>query len=240
MKILIVEDDPMVRLINHKFLERVPALQAATIVECESAVAALALPDLDQYALILLDMYLPQLSGTAFLAELLKRQLHPQVIMMTAANDQQTLKEAVNYGVLDFLIKPFSFDRFAQAMAKFTRLQVVDDKNTVSQRDLDSLFQGNTVVASPQEARQKDLPKGLAKLSLQRIVTVIRNRQAEFSNQDIADDTGLSRVSTKKYIDFLATIGFLSSRIVYQGSGRPLTKFSLDENGEAMLQTYIQ
>ncbi|WP_225395552.1 response regulator [Levilactobacillus brevis] len=142
MKILIIEDDPMVRLINHRFLERIPQLQAATIVECPSAVAALARPDLAEYTLILLDMYLPQLSGTEFLAELLGRQLHPQVIMMTAANDQQTLKEAVNYGVLDFLIKPFTFDRFQQAMAKFTRLLAVDDKHTVSQTDLDSLFLG--------------------------------------------------------------------------------------------------
>lgn len=238
MKILIIEDDPMVRMINHKFLERIAAFQTATIVECESAVAALALPDLAQYELILLDMYLPQLSGTEFLAALLKQQLHPQVIMMTAANDQQTLKEAVNYGVLDFLIKPFTFARFEQAMMKFTRLQVVDDKHTVSQQDLDSLFQGGGV-AAPQTAQAKALPKGLTKLSLQRIVTALQALEADFSNQDVADKTGLSRVSTKKYIDFLATIGFLSSQIVYQGSGRPLTKFRLDETGKQALKPYL-
>lgn len=237
MKILIIEDDPMVRLINHKFLDRITQLASATVTECESAVAALDLADLDEYALILLDMYLPQVSGTEFLAELLKRQLHPQVIMMTAANDQQTLKEAVNYGVLDFLIKPFSFDRFEQAIAKFTRLQVVDDKHTVSQTDLDSLFQGATATMQPETSH--DLPKGLAKLSLQRIVQTLRQFDSEFSNQDVADETGLSRVSTKKYVDFLTEIGFLGSRIVYQNSGRPLTKFRVDGQGEATLNEYL-
>ena len=69
MKILIIEDDPMVRLINHRFLERIPQLQAATIVECPSAVAALARPDLAEYTLILLDMYLPCLLYTSDAAD---------------------------------------------------------------------------------------------------------------------------------------------------------------------------
>ncbi|ABJ63369.1 response regulator [Levilactobacillus brevis] len=237
MKILIIEDDPMVRLINHRFLERIPQLQAATIVECPSAVAALARPDLAEYTLILLDMYLPQLSGTEFLAELLGRQLHPQVIMMTAANDQQTLKEAVNYGVLDFLIKPFTFDRFQQAMAKFTRLLAVDDKHTVSQTDLDSLFLGATVPVST--TTTAELPKGLTKLSLQRIVTALATLKPGFSNQDVADQTGLSRVSTKKYVDFLVAMGYLTSAIVYQSSGRPLTTFQVVPTSERLIQPYL-
>lgn len=237
MKISIIEDDPMVRLINHRFLERIPQLQAATIVECPSAVAALARPDLAEYTLILLDMYLPQLSGTEFLAELLGRQLHPQVIMMTAANDQQTLKEAVNYGVLDFLIKPFTFDRFQQAMAKFTRLLAVDDKHTVSQTDLDSLFLGATIPGPT--TTTAELPKGLTKLSLQQIVTALATLKPGFSNQDVADQTGLSRVSTKKYVDFLVAMGYLTSAIVYQSSGRPLTTFQVVPTSERLIQPYL-
>lgn len=224
MKVLIIEDDPMVRMINHRFLERVAALKGAEISESESAALALKLPDLTEIDLVLLDMYLPKLSGTEFLAQLTQRKLHPQVIMMTAANDQQTLHDAVNYGVLDFLIKPFTFERFERAITKFLRIFSVDQKPTVSQEDLDSFFLGN------QEESQtgQDLPKGLSKLSLQRVLTTIETLATDFSNQEVADQTGLSRVSTKKYLDFLVTIGFLTSKVVYRGSGRPLTKFYPD------------
>jgi len=59
MKILIIEDDPMVRLINHRFLERISALKMAEIVESDSAVSALQQSELPAYDLILLDMFLP-------------------------------------------------------------------------------------------------------------------------------------------------------------------------------------
>lgn len=237
MKILIIEDDPMVRMINHKFLDQLPQFKAATVTECESAVAALALSDLAEYELILLDMYLPQMNGTAFLSELIQRHLHPQVIMMTAANDQQTLRESVNYGVLDYLIKPFSFDRFQQALAKYARMLSVDEKSTLSQTDLDSLFLGGQSTVN--DSGQKTLPKGLAKLSLRRVVETLRSFQREFSNQEVADQTGLSRVSTKKYLDFLGQIGFLSSQVSYQKSGRPLTKYHIDSQGERHLEDYL-
>lgn len=237
MNALIIEDDPMVRMINHKFLNQVPQFKSADVKECDSAVAALALPDLADYELVLLDMYLPQMNGTEFLAELLKRQLHPQVIMMTAANDQQTLKEAVNYGVLDFLIKPFSFERFQKAIDKYLKMIVVDNKITVSQTDLDSLFLGSN--QNEQEGSHKALPKGLAKLSLRKIVHVLQDFDGDFSNQDVADNTGLSRVSTKKYLDFLGGIAVLSSEVVYQKSGRPLTRYKIDQQQEQKIRDYL-
>jgi len=237
MKILIVEDDPMVRMINHRFLERIAELKDATVTESESAVAALDLPDLADYELVLLDMYLPQINGTQFLSELVQRQLHPQVIMMTAANDQQTLKEAVNYGVLDFLIKPFSFDRFQKAIDKYLKMMVVDHKTTVSQTDLDSLFLGD--VTAVQSGSRKELPKGLSRLSLRKIVAALQEFPATFANQEVADHTGLSRVSTKKYLDFLAEIDYLNSEIVYQKSGRPLTKFAINQQQAQAIHDYL-
>jgi len=237
MKILIVEDDPMVRMINHRFLERIAELKDATVTESESAVAALDLPDLADYELVLLDMYLPQINGTQFLSELVQRQLHPQVIMMTAANDQQTLKEAVNYGVLDFLIKPFSFGRFQKAIDKYLKMMVVDHKTTVSQTDLDSLFLGD--VTAVQSGSRKELPKGLSRLSLRKIVAALQEFPATFANQEVADHTGLSRVSTKKYLDFLAEIDYLNSEIVYQKSGRPLTKFAINQQQVQVIHDYL-
>jgi len=235
MKILIIEDDPMVRLINHRFLERISALKMAEIVESDSAVSALQQSELPAYDLILLDMFLPQVSGTEFLAELTKRQLHPQVIMMTAANDQQTLHEAVNYGVLDFLIKPFTFERFNQAIKKFLRIISVDQQPTVSQQDLDSLFLGEETVTN----QSQELPKGLSKLSLQRILATLDELVSDFSNQDVANKTGLSRVSTKKYLDFLVQVGFLKSEVVYHGNGRPLTKFYPDKAQRQSITGYL-
>ncbi|WP_225395551.1 helix-turn-helix domain-containing protein [Levilactobacillus brevis] len=84
-----------------------------------------------------------------------------------------------------------------------------------------------------------ELPKGLTKLSLQRIVTALATLKPGFSNQDVADQTGLSRVSTKKYVDFLVAMGYLTSAIVYQSSGRPLTTFQVVPTSERLIQPYL-
>ena len=53
------------------------------------------------------------------LKKIREAKLHCEVIMVTAANDTATLEEAIHLGVIDFLIKPFAYERFLVALEKF-------------------------------------------------------------------------------------------------------------------------
>lgn len=222
IKILVVEDDPMVSEINQSYLQRtIDDTQLEISVAKDGSIALKEITKQD-FDLILLDVYMPKLNGDKLLKELLELKKHPQIIMLTAANESKHLQSAVEYGVLDYLVKPFTFERFQQAIEKFLKTQQSLNENKVfSQEKIDSLFQ-NT---SETKKDNHDLPKGLSELSLQKIKKEISKEEGLFSVQDLARKTQLSRISVKKYLDYLLDQEEIQSEIKYLEIGRPLTVY---------------
>lgn len=227
IKVLIIEDDPMVKAVDQQYLSRVISseqLNIATVDNGSDAIVSLSDEPVD---LILLDVYMPKLSGTDVLNWLLHHQQHPQVIMLTAANDSDHVKEAVNYGVLDYLVKPYTFDRFKQAINKFLYLYTsLANEAPLSQQALDAVFANSSAQISGLKRTAK-LPKGLSQLSLDRITTAIDSLPSPFSVQEAAQAAKLSRISTKKYLDYLLGTHQLMATIKYLSVGRPLTVYQL-------------
>lgn len=96
-QVMIVEDDPMVRELNGQYLRRVLGADL-TLREFGDAQSALDAYQSQPADLILLDVYMPTLSGAEMLQELTARNWHPQVIMLTAASDLGHVREALDYG----------------------------------------------------------------------------------------------------------------------------------------------
>ena len=71
--------------------------------------------------LIILDVYMPQMSGTELLLQLRAEGVDADVIMVTSANDAKTVNDAVRLGAVDYLVKPFAYERFRQALDVFCR-----------------------------------------------------------------------------------------------------------------------
>ena len=69
--------------------------------------------------LIILDVYMPQMSGTELLLQLRAEGVDADVIMVTSANDAKTVNDAVRLGAVDYLVKPFAYERFRQALDVF-------------------------------------------------------------------------------------------------------------------------
>ncbi|MDO1604736.1 response regulator [Lactobacillus sp. YT155] len=222
IKILVVEDDPMVSEINQSYLQRTIDDTQLEISVAKDGSAALKEITKQDFDLILLDVYMPKLNGDKLLKELLELKKHPQIIMLTAANESKHLQSAVEYGVLDYLVKPFTFERFQQAIEKFLKTQQsLNDNKVFSQEKIDSLFQNTNEIKKDNH----DLPKGLSELSLQKIKKEISKEEGLFSVQDLARKTQLSRISVKKYIDYLLDQDEIQSEIKYLEIGRPLTVY---------------
>ena len=115
--VLIVEDDPMVAMINEQYIKRNKNFKV--IGKCKDGKSALDFLCQNQVDLLVLDVYMPHTNGFELLREIRSRQMTVEAIMVTAANGRESLEEALHLGIVDYLVKPFTFDRFQMALEKF-------------------------------------------------------------------------------------------------------------------------
>ena len=118
-QVVIVEDDPMVAMLNRRYTEKDPRFRVCR--ECPDGRAALEYLRAHPADLVILDMYMPQMDGLDVLRQLRAAGVSTDVIMITAASDTATVEAAMRLGVVDYLVKPFEYERFRQALDAFDR-----------------------------------------------------------------------------------------------------------------------
>ncbi|NVN54585.1 response regulator [bacterium Scap17] len=226
MRVLIVEDDPMVMRLNVEYLSRINGMRLAA--QCEDVATALDVLAQEAVDLVLLDVYLRNRSGLEVL-RWLRRHATPdiQVILITAASEADTVRSAHALGVCDYLVKPFSFARFQQALAlaQRGRQQLESLEGEVSQQQLDQLFavQGMAAATSGTVPDGR-LPKGVTAASLALVASAIMalpREEGSFTSEALLPATGMSRVTIRKYLRHLAACDMLSEAFHYGQIGRP-------------------
>ncbi|MGV3489652.1 MAG: response regulator [Tuberibacillus sp.] len=223
MHVLIVEDDPMVAKINSSYLSFLEGFQCAGIVS--NSQDALKFLEAQSIDLLLLDIYMPGKNGLELLSVVRKKNEPVDVIIITAASDIESIKKALRYGVVDYLIKPFTFERFQEALLKYKKeFDLLHQHRQLNQDDLDQLLLPRKI----SEEDEQNIPKGLTKETLQRTIKQILKRKHEpFSTESIAMDAGISRISMRKYLNYLTDIGCLHLDLDYKSIGRPTQLYTL-------------
>ena len=224
IKTVIVEDDLMVAAINNQFLMKTPGFQVtATFHTGKDALAFLKDNPVD---LLLLDLYMPDVSGLELLAELRRQNRKEDVIMITAANDAEHISEALHLGVIDYLVKPFTYDRFSQAVDKFLlQKKIMENGMQFSQDDIDQLIH----MARPSQAsREMELQKGIQRQILEKLRGCLKQHQHSYlTSEQIAGETGLSKVTIRRYMNYLIEQREVESRVDYETGGRPRVEYRL-------------
>ncbi|MEC3225449.1 response regulator [Bacillus thuringiensis] len=240
IKVIIAEDDPMVAMINQQFIEKFVGFRIiASVGNVEELwdVINKHVPDL-----ILLDVYLPGDTGIEFLQAIRQKQLSIPVIMITAAHDKLTIKKSLEHGVIDFLIKPFSFERFELAIENFLRFHSLTTKlQKFDQDTLDQILikeRSPAILNTTCKEVYSRLPKGLSKLTCKKIIHVVLEQEGYFSTEDIAKKVNLSRISTKKYLLYLNNIGYLNEELKYLAVGRPIMVFHIVPEKEHLIMSF--
>lgn len=212
-KVLIVEDDPMVANINKKYLARIMPCEIFGPVTTQSEIIDIL--NKESIDLILMDEYLPQKNGLEILKFLRMEGFLTQVIMITAANQTEEVQKAYAYGVIDYLVKPFEIERFKQAIEKYDKRQLLlREKHTIKQEDIDQ--------AKIEEKINEDLPKGLNKMTLLRIIEVIHQKPIkEWTLRSLATEVNISNVTVKKYMDYLEATHQVDAHLTTGQIGRP-------------------
>jgi two-component system, CitB family, response regulator MalR len=224
IKVLIVEDDPMVAEINKRYLQGVNGFHLSGWVH--NVKDAIDFLNKEEIELILLDVYMPGENGLLLLKYIREHHLEIDVILITAAGEKDKIQSALRYGAVDYLIKPFEFERFQQALMKYQdKYQFFASNDILKQEDLDE-----RILSTEQKWTEEpvtDLPKGLTSSTLQVVMDVIKTKgDLPFSTDEISESTFISRVSVRKYLKFLTQLGVLKESLTY-GIGRPVYLYNL-------------
>lgn len=215
--VLVVDDDFMVAEIHRRFVERVDGFRAVGVART-GADALTAVRDL-RPDLILLDVYLPDMTGLEVLRRLRSEGADVGVIMITAARELDTVSGALHGGAADYLIKPFEFPQLQAKLEAFAaRADALESDRGADQSLIDSLFG-----APAGGARQEVLPKGLGAETGRLVLDAVR-AAGEVSAAECADLVGISRVSARRYLEHYLQTGALELRLQY-GVGRPERRY---------------
>lgn len=230
IRVLVVDDDFAVAMVHEGFLEAMEGFEV--VGRALSGSQALELAGRGDVDLILLDVHLPDLSGLEVLRRLRAEDTGAvDVIMITAASEMDTVRQARTSGVVDYLVKPFSradfttrLERYRQSRAR----QSAAGPEPLSQQEVDRLL---GVDAAPRAVvrRAGVLPKGLAVPTLDLVVATLRSSGGDMSAAEIAESCGISRVSARRYLEYLTATGAALLRPRYGSAGRPENRYSLQQ-----------
>lgn len=222
INVLIVEDDPMVADIHKKFLLSMEGYKVIGVAYKGSD--ALELLETKTVDLVILDIFMPELDGLATLQKIREKRNDVDVILITAAQEGNIIKEVLRYGAFDYIVKPFKFARFKAALDSYQSLfqKINSNVDQFSQEDIDTIF-----VAKREKGQINHLPKGLQFATLERIINDLRNNQLPLSADEVASLSGVSRVTARRYLEYLVASGRAVIEPVYREVGRPINKYKL-------------
>ncbi|WP_271395283.1 response regulator [Neomicrococcus lactis] len=216
IKVLVVDDDFMVAKVNAGFVKQVPGF--SVIGATHTGAAALEAVRKYEPDLVLLDIYLPDMSGLELLQKL--REVDPEldVLIISAAREADTVRKALRGGIVHYLMKPFSASDLRERLVHYqnTYHPLSQVSETADQQDIDKIF-GFGV-------QDKRLPKGFSAETLEKVIEILRGSEANISAAEAAEVLGTSRVSARRYLEYLNEQGKVEIDLRY-GMGRPERRY---------------
>lgn len=224
--VLVVDDDFMVARVHRGFVEAVAGFEVVEVAH--SGEAALAAVRRLKPDLVLLDIHLPDMNGLDLLPIL--REEHPDldVIVISAANEGETVRRALRGGIVHYLLKPFSGADLRESLEHYQRTyRRLDREEEAEQKDVDLVFRHKTGSA----AAAARLPKKLSPETADLVEQALREAGTDgtdltdLSATECAEALGLARVSVRRYLEYFVTVGRADVRLRYGGVGRPERRY---------------
>lgn len=216
LRTLIVEDDFAVAHVTRGMVERHPRFEVVSVAATgKDALRQLAelRPDV-----MLLDVYLPDLSGIAVLGRARAAGSGVEVIAVTAARDLETVRLARAHGVHHYLVKPFPMqalhDRLDDVARSVERDAALTGDGPLDQSAVDALLRRDALAAAGQR-------KGVSPITLERVAAALAAQTEPVTASTLADAIGMSRVSARRYLERLVEAGLAERGPRYGSTGRP-------------------
>jgi response regulator of citrate/malate metabolism len=218
--VLVVEDEPVAADAHRAYVERVPGFVLCAVVNDGAAAIRLLGERSSNIDLVLLDMYLPDMHGLDVVRAMRTAGNRADVIAVTSARDLEVVRAAVSQGVVQYLLKPFTFAALRGKLERYAayRQQLAGDVAS-GQQEVDRML------ATLRGNDTNNLPKGMSPDSLDAVVAVLRPSPTSLSSTEVAAVVGASRVTARRYLEHLADSGLVIRRSRYGSAGRPEVEY---------------
>jgi response regulator of citrate/malate metabolism len=219
IEVMVVDDDFMVARIHTGFVERTPGFTVTGVAH--TGADALAEAERLQPDLVLLDVYLPDVSGLDLISGLRDAAPEVDVLVISAAREADTVRRALRGGIVHYLMKPFSYDDLRVRLEHYQQAYAGIAGEQADQADVDRLFG----VAGA----DKPLPKGFSAETLKLVEDTLRQVPGDardLSAAEAAHLLGISRVSARRYLEHLNETGKAEVTLRYGEVGRPERRYA--------------
>jgi response regulator of citrate/malate metabolism len=215
IRTLVVDDDFMAVSVHREFVEKIPGFVA--VGDATTGTEARRLVDSLQPDLVLLDIYLPDENGIELMRELRGSGVaRIDVIAITSAKDVDVLRDAMQLGVVHYIVKPFTFKTFRERLESYAAARErLDCMRQAEQRDIDRLY------GLLRTSGDASLPKGISPPTLELVASILRDSRESISAADLAQRAGISQGVARRYLRFLADSGAVDFTLRYGAAGRP-------------------
>ncbi|NYE93852.1 response regulator of citrate/malate metabolism [Psychromicrobium silvestre] len=223
IRVLVVDDEPIMAEAHGLYVQRLEGFELAGICfDGQStlhfiAAAATAGNPID---VLLLDMNLPDLHGLEVASRLRSSGLPVDIIAITAVRELPVVRRAISVGVVQYLIKPFGFPAFAEKLGNYRQFrEQLEASPAASQEQVDQ------ALASLRTPVLAELPKGLSAGTLEAVVELLKSASLAVSAQEVTERLGISRVTARRYLEYLADRGSARRTPRYGTPGRPENEY---------------
>ena len=218
INVLIVDDDFMVAKVHAGFIQRTPGFAVVGVAHTGAQAVVETgrlMPDL-----VLLDIHLPDINGLDLMHQL--REVAPEldVLVISAAREVDTVRKALRGGIVHYLIKPFSQTDLQERLEHYRSAYhgLDSSKDVAEQSDVNKVF--------GLDRTDRPLPKGCSVETLKLVEAALKEADGDLSANEVAVQLGTSRVSARRYLEYLHDEGVLDVRLKY-GVGRPERRYVL-------------
>lgn len=223
ISVVIVDDDFRVARIHSSFIQRIDGFEVVGVAH--SGAEAVRVVDERAPDLILLDLYLPDVFGLDLLNQLRVKGRQCDVIVISAANESQTVQHALQLGVTNYLLKPFSFVALQERLADYREQRSArQPRRFGEQAEIDRLF------GRAESPTWEQLPKGMSPETARLIMTALKQSATDVSALECAQTVGVSRVSARRYLEHFTAKGLIDVTLRYGTAGRPERRYALSKD----------
>lgn len=224
MKCLVVSD------IESSAEERIQYLHELHIFSslASATTAEQAIAKLKKYAygIVILDLGPTKEDNMNLLRQIRTERISVCVIMMSEENSVTYISEAFGYGVSDYILKPTTCKRLSEAaMRSVSKRECLLQYQYMTQEEIDQCITHNVFLAP-----SNDKNKGICNETFRFVQTTVSKRKGSFTAADIATETGLSRITIRKYMELMRESGELNTELEYGEVGRPQKRYSYNES----------
>lgn len=219
LTVLVVDDDFRVAEAHARIVRGIEGFTVIGIAH--SAKEALDAIEQGHPDLLLLDIHLPDATGIHLLREARKVHFDLDVIVISAVQDGPIIQDAMRGGIVGYVAKPFRIEELRARILDYARrTRALSSSDRVRQWDIDMM-----TGASPTEARPVS---GVNPETADEVVQLVRDAGPEGTHaESVADALGVSRVTARKYLEWLVEIGRVDVRSDYGSRGRPRRRYQL-------------